>query len=112
MTPKDYIEAESNYRQERNALIQRMNELHDKINRIREEYAHEHTPDTGYVPGQKVQFSHPFSGKSITAYFSHAEANYIHPDGSILLKFVKAKKDGSPSKVIDHSLTQNFIVEE
>jgi hypothetical protein len=111
MTPIEYLEAEENYRQERDTLIQRRVELFKEIEHIREDYAREHAPESGLVPGQKVQLNDPFGGGTVTAYFSHAEAKYIHPDGSINLIFRKAKKDGSPSKVIDHSLTQNFKVE-
>ena len=113
MTPKEFLLHINEVYAEIILHETEIRNLRKDIRETAELYAREHTPETGLVPGQKVQMKHNFHPtETITTYFSHAETNMIHPDGSLNLYFNKAKKDGSRSKVIDHNLTINFKVKE
>ena len=113
MTPKEFLRHINDVYTKILFHESEIRNLRKDIRETAEHYAREHTPETGLVPGQKVQMKHNFHPtETITAYFSHAETNMIHPDGSLNLYFNKAKKDGSRSKVIDHNLTESFKVTE
>ena len=110
MDKQDYIDRINALWAEYRATQRRLQEITEEREAVAKAYAEEHLPETGLTPGQKVTVKNVYTGKEETAWFAGAEPFTVHPDGNLLLRFYPAKKDGTPSKRIDHSLTQTFIV--
>lgn len=112
MDKKEFV----NYIESNAKEIQRLREqiasLESGVKTIKEAYAMEKAEALGYVPGKQVSLKHTFFKSEasnavattyITAFFADA---YPDRSGDIFLRFHPAKKDGTPSKLIDHNLTE------
>lgn len=112
MDKKEFV----NYIESNAKEIQRLREqiasLESGVKTIKEAYAMEKAEALGYVPGKQVSLKHTFfkseASKAVATTYVTAFFTNAYPDlsGNIFLRFHPAKKDGTPSKLIDHNLTE------
>lgn len=107
MTPQEYEKLIHKKQAKMDALQAEHARIRHELREAAKAYAKEHVAESGYVPGEKYMIEY-FPGIKREGFFSHAEASEYRPDGRLTLYFLKPKKDGTASKVIDHSLTQHF----
>lgn len=112
MNKQGFVAYVENNRKEIQRLRDQIASLESAKKSIEEGYAMEKAKALGYVPGKQVSLkrtffksetSHAVATTYVTAFFADA---YPDRSGNIFLRFHPAKKDGTPSKLIDHNLTE------